>query len=164
MKYIQETRAFFSPSIWVSRFFSALGLGIFAVILNGSDVTGEFLIIAGTIILVVFLVAPVRDLGYNQEFVYIIRRSLLPSLSKVIRFKIDQIQTIRIEKETVSNKAYIMNGLVFVTIYFTDNTSEVLQIRADRKKLVGLLRSVNDLVHKNKSMREKRDDSSYVAL
>lgn len=149
---INKTNYISKTSTWT---FKTIGVLIILGLLFNFDVGFDsYLIIVLAIILaIIVIVARVNDIGVDEKYFYHIRNSIIPILTKVDKFEIEKMKSIRWKGHTSKFQRYFgrrtMLGIDYgIEISFTDDSSMSLDISMDRNDIDRILNVVKENIKK----------------
>jgi hypothetical protein len=144
--YINRTGTWTLKSIGV--------LIIIGLLLNFDVGLDSYLLIALAIVLaIVIVIARVNDIGVDNKYFYHIRNSIIPTLTKVDKFEIEKMNSIRWKGYKSKLQRYYgrrtMQGIDYgIEISFTDDSSVSLNISMDHKDMDRILNVVKEQIKK----------------
>lgn len=155
-KYILMTNNFCDPWIWIKRAFAAgflISVTVYCERSHMEVVYWKYIVLPFCILFI--LLSRTDDLMVDSKYLYYIRRSILPMLSRVRKFDLSTLDQIRSGGIYTPNFEFVhllgyrhSNSLEMI---FKDDTSVTLDVQIYRSELDSIVSVVKYLVNQEKS-------------
>jgi hypothetical protein len=149
--FLHRTNNFSNPSVWFGRGVIALILTIQLFIWE-FEASYEYVRYMLTfIVLTATVLARKADIAVDQEFFYSLNTSILPQLSRINKFRISELTSIRGRSYNTSFLALYqrrsLKGLDYgIEMSFKDGTSESLDVNINKIEMQRILSKVRELM------------------
>lgn len=153
--FIIKTDYFNQSWTWIKRTILFIILALVIFLWGFSNPKYELIgfLLVGIASIIVFSI-PKDDLAVDKEYIYCIRKSILPFFSKTKKYEISKIKSVRCNGNySRSNDLFnflslgnLYQSLNSIEINFKDNSSISLNVAIYKKELNGIILKVSELI------------------
>jgi hypothetical protein len=165
--YILETDYYTNTWVWLKRFAALLVALIIFFSWDFSDMPpyGQFAVYVGFILLLSALfLSPIDDLAVDSRYLYHIRTSFLPIFSRIYRYEISTLHTIRCigvhvpgpTMREMTTRRYQGGYTNTIEMSFKDNSYKSFEVGVYKQDIVEILMKVQELMESRQSESSKR--------
>lgn len=155
--YILETDYYGNAWVWSKRLAIWVVMLLIFLAWDFSDMPpyGQFAVYMGFILLSsILMLSPIDDLAVDEKYFYHIRTSFLPAFSRITRYEISRLRTVRCEGvhvagitiREITTRRYQGGYTNTIEMSFTDGSYKSIEVGIYKRDLIEILQHVQAFI------------------